>query len=258
MYKAMGDNNISHCVGGGAQQKEGSLFGSTWDYKQTLLPKDPDGSSGFGKAVALSDSTALVSGGNTVYFFKCEDNECEEHYNLARGERGESVSLYHDIALVGYPNGRNDNGVVTGSAFIFTPSSDGTWMEAAKLFPSYEYGSRYSYFGWSVSLGEDKALIGAKNSDIYEVNSGSAFVFEKGEAWTSTTWRDMQQQKIIPDDGGESYYFGDSVSLYEDVALIGSPGNSSAYIYDVSGCCPDNGPLPVRLELCLLIQDLFF
>ena len=37
-------------------------------------------------------------------------------------------------------------------------------------------------------------------------------------------------------DGGERYLFGDSVSLYEDTALIGSYGNSSsAYTNDVSG-----------------------
>ena len=229
--------------------------GFDWVYKDTLEPNDPDVASYFGSAVALSDSTALVSSPsrNSVWFFKCEDSVCEEHQKIKKsGSFGRSLSLYHDIALIGYPNGRNDNQVTTGSAFIFTPGSDGNWVEAAKLFPNYEYGSRYSlYFGWSVSLGEDKALIGARNSQIYGDLSGAAFVFEKGEAWSSTTWNDYRQRKIIPDDGGERYLFGGSVSLSGDVALIGSPGNCSAYVFDVSGCCPDNGPLPVRIPLLL-------
>lgn len=160
--------------------------GFDWVYKDTLKPNDPDVASYFGSAVALSDSTALVSSPsrNSVWFFKCEDSVCVEHQKIKKigdfGGFGSSLSLHHDIALIGARHGENDNQVRTGSAFIFTPGSDGNWVEAAKLLPNYEYGSSYDqYFGYSVSLGEDKALIGAPASDIYGQGSGSAFVFLK-------------------------------------------------------------------------------
>jgi hypothetical protein len=90
------------------------------------------------------------------------------------------------------------------------------------------------YFGISVSLDGDTALIGAYKDDDKGVDSGSAYVFTR----TGTTW--TQQAKLLASDGTEEDYFGLSVSLSTDTALIGAPlagnnGAGSSYLISRTG-----------------------
>ena len=103
-------------------------------------------------------------------------------------------------------------------------SMAGDWNETQKLLASD--GAVSDYFGCSVSLSGNTALIGASNDDNYK---GSAYVFTR----TGTTW--TQQAKLLASDGVAYYYFGYSVSLDGDTALIGAPGNELAYIFTRTG-----------------------
>ena len=72
---------------------------------------------------------------------------------------GTSVSLSGDRALVG-ARSDDDKGAGSGSAYVFDLQPDGsTWYEAAKL--TANDGDRNDGFGRSVSLSEDRALVGA-------------------------------------------------------------------------------------------------
>lgn len=94
-------------------------------------------------------------------------------------------------------------------------------------------GMNWSYFGRSVSISGDRALIGAWGDSN---DSGSAYVFEFSDGnWTQTA-------KLTAGDGAAFDNFGVSVSLLGDQALIGAyadddNGNSSgsAYIFEFSG-----------------------
>jgi hypothetical protein len=84
--------------------------------------------------------------------------------------------------------------------------------------------------GRAVSLGTDRALLGAYGESFYR---GAAYVFvDGGNAWT-------QEQKLVAGDGAASDYFGFSVSLTDDRALVGAYGAGSsrgaAYIFVRTG-----------------------
>lgn len=138
---------------------------------------------------------------------------------------GSRVSLSGDRALIGASRD-SDNGVNSGAAYIFLFDGS-TWREEAKLKPSD--GGEQDSFGFSVCLSGDRALIGADNDQNNGAAGGSAYVF----AFDGTTW--TQQAKLTPSDLRSAGFFGFSVSLSGDRALIGSTGanasKGAAYVF---------------------------
>ncbi|MCD4650466.1 MAG: T9SS type A sorting domain-containing protein [Candidatus Cloacimonetes bacterium] len=127
----------------------------------------------------------------------------------------------------------DDNGDESGSAYIFY--KDGTtWTEQAKLTASD--GAPGDAFGISVSISGDYAVIGACLDDACGLFSGSAYIFHRSDSiWT-------EQVKLIASDGTFGDFFGMSVSISGDYAVIGTTydddnGNDSgsAYIYHRNG-----------------------
>jgi len=92
-------------------------------------------------------------------------------------------------------------------------SMAGNWTEWQKLLAS-DLVTHHN-FGCSVSLDGDTALIGAIRDMDNGADSGSAYVFTRND----TTW--TQQAKLLPSDGEAGDWFGYSVSLSGDTALIG-------------------------------------
>ncbi|MCH7977253.1 MAG: T9SS type A sorting domain-containing protein, partial [Bacteroidetes bacterium] len=109
---------------------------------------------------------------------------------------------------------------------------DGTWIEWAKLTASD--GTAGDFFGHSVSLSRDRALVGAAYDGDLGSLSGSAYVFEQQQ---DGTW--IEVAKLTASDGAENHYLGRSVSLVAGTrALVGAPGdgvidfNGSVYVYE--------------------------
>ena len=99
-------------------------------------------------------------------------------------------------------------------------------------------GAAYDYFGVSVALSGDTALVGAYYDDVgANSEQGSAYVFTR----SGTTW--TQQGQLTASDGAELDLFGVSVALSGDTALVGAflddvGANSyqgSAYVFTRSG-----------------------
>ena len=145
---------------------------------------------------------------------------------------GVSVSVDGDTAVIGaYAD--DDKGTDSGSAYVFTRSG-GTWSQQAKLTAAD--GAATDYFGLSVALDGDTALIGAQHDDDKGGNSGSAYVFTR----SGGTW--SQQAKLTAADGATSDMFGSRVALDGNTALIGSYSDDdkgaesgSAYVFTRSG-----------------------
>jgi len=121
-------------------------------------------------------------------------------------------SAFTDVSLVG----------------SYTRSSGG-WNEVAKLLASD--GAAYDYFGISVALSNDTALIGAFWDDDLGMDSGSAYVFTRD---VTGTW--SQQAKLHASNGAARDWFGYAVALSNDTALIGAVrdedlGTSSGSVY---------------------------
>ncbi len=125
---------------------------------------------------------------------------------------GVSVSIDGDTALIGSPED-DDNGLWSGSAYVFIRSGT-NWTQQAKLLASD--GARHDYFGNSVSIDGDTAIIGKTNDDDNGDSSGSAYIFTR----LGTTW--TQQAKLLASDGEAGDKFGRSVSIDGDTALIGA------------------------------------
>lgn len=127
---------------------------------------------------------------------------------------GYSVSLRGDRVLVG---ARSDigNGAGTGAAYVFDFGATG-WTQSAKLAP--ENGHLIDFFGWSVALGIDRALVGAIGDDEAAVNGGAAYVLERSA--TTGDWK--QVKKLTATNAANGDAFGSAVALAPKYAVIGA------------------------------------
>ena len=110
-------------------------------------------------------------------------------------------------------SGDDDNGSASGSAYVFKRSGT-SWAQETKLLPSD--GAAFDFFGKSVSISGDYAVVGAQENDDNGTNSGSAYVFKRaGASWA-------QETKLLPSDGATIDVFGISVSISGDYAVVGA------------------------------------
>jgi len=145
---------------------------------------------------------------------------------------GNSVSIYGDTAIVGAV-GEDTGGSNTGAAYIFTRSGS-TWTQQQKLKASDAQID--DEFGYSVSIYGDTAIVGARWDEAGGSNAGAAYIFTRsGSTWT-------QQQKIQASDAQADDWFGNSVSIYGDTAIVcavgedtGGSNAGAAYIFTRSG-----------------------
>ncbi|HYE16445.1 MAG TPA: hypothetical protein VD968_18545, partial [Pyrinomonadaceae bacterium] len=147
---------------------------------------------------------------------------------------GYSVALSGDTAVVGARFDDHPGKTDAGSAYVFVRSG-GVWTEQAKLQASD--ADAHDFFGHSVALEGDTAIVGAYADDTGKTDAGSAYVFTR----SGTTW--TQQQRLQARDADASDLFGVSVSMSGDMAIIGAywDENSgifaagSAYVFTRSG-----------------------
>lgn len=193
-----------------------------------------DGSAGdaFGGAVALEGNTAVVgaplddsargndSGSAYVFVRTTSEWVLQAHLSDGSGKSrdnfGYALSLSGDSILIGAPNAVV-GAFVKGNAFVFVRNGS-TWSQQTKWVG--EDGDR---FGCSVALDGDHALIGAENDrPASGPGQGSVSHYQRiGSTWTF-------QSKLVDSDGAIDDYFGSSVCLDGDTALIGAPIGKNA------------------------------
>jgi len=215
--------------------------GSTWSEQAKLVASDADVEDYFGSSVSIDGDYAIVGAWNvnsytgSAYIFYRTGSTWSEQAKLVAldaeaGDRfGYGVSISGDYAIIG-AYGNDDNGSSSGSAYIFVRSGS-TWSEQAKLI-SLDADAE-DFFGSSVSIDGDYAIVGAWNINSY---AGSAYIFYR----TGSTW--SEQAKLVALDAEAGDYFSYSVSISGDYVIIGAYGNDdggiltgSAYIFVRSG-----------------------
>ncbi len=217
--------------------------GTSWSQQAKLTASDGAPEDSFGRSVSISGRYAIIGaigdddkGGNSgsAYIFRRDGAGWSQQAKLTAsdGDRldcyGGSVSISGDYVIVGAYND-DDNGGGSGSAYV--SKRDGTsWSQQAKLTASDP--APVDFFGWSVSINGDYAVVGAFRDDDKGPDSGSAYIFKRD----ATSWN--QQAKLIASDGTYGDYFGRSVSISGDYAIIGADGDDdnggnsgSAYIF---------------------------
>jgi outer membrane protein assembly factor BamB len=204
-----------------------------------LLPDDGAAGDGFGSAVALHGSNALIGAfrhdgtgpdSGAAYLFDARSGEQTAKLlpddGSARDFFGRAVALSGDLALVG-AHGVDGAGAQSGAAYLFDAS---TGIQLAKLSP--QDGAPGDHFGWSVALHGTVAVVGAPRHDTVGANAGAVYVFD------TTTGSELF--KLSASDGAAGDEFGQSVALGDSFLVVGAHesdhagvDSGSAYVFDV-------------------------
>jgi hypothetical protein len=216
---------------GGSDQGSAYVFtrsGTTWTQQAKLTAEDGAARDRFGCSVAIDGATAIVgayadddagSGSGSAYVFTRSGTTWTQQTKLTAADAaasnsfGFSVAFSGDTAIVGAQSGYNDAGSYSGSAYVFTHSGT-TWTQQAKLTAAD--GAAGDRFGASVALSGDTAIVGAWQDDDAGSYSGSAYVFSR----LGTTW--TQQAKLTAADAAPFDWFGGSVAIDGDTAIVGA------------------------------------
>ena len=216
-----------------------------------LVASDAGPDDEFGTTVAVSADTAVVgapgddhAGGvdaGSAYVFVRNGANWTEQQKLtasdaAPGDVFGSVALSGDTIAVGALGDDTQGGGSAGSVYVFVRSGT-IWVEQQHLTASDgDLGDR---FGSSVAISGNTLVVGASYDDHGAGFSaeGSAYVFvRQGTVWS-------EQQKLTASDPGVQDHFGQSVTVWGNTAVIGSPRDSfagkfnqgSAYVFVRSG-----------------------
>ena len=159
---------------------------------------------------------------------------------------GISVAISGATVIVGADED-NDNGSLSGSAYLFDISDPANPIQTAKLLA--DDGAVDDVFGHSVAISGATAIVGARKDDDNGSDSGSAYLFD-----ISDPKNPVQIAKLLADDGAAGDEFGWSVAISGDVAVVGADGDQdngfdsgSAYLFDtttgrqIAKLLPDDG-----------------
>ncbi len=214
--------------------------GGDWTFEDKLVASEAGPQDLFGSTVALegdravvgaylADGVTLASG--AVYVFERlpslvgtgtwgevarlvpSDGDVLDHFGCAVALSGDRilVGATHNEAPAASPNSD------PGAAYIFERRPDGTWDEVAKLVPSALDDGHF--FGWSVDLDGDRAIVGASQDDTAGPAAGAAYVFERQP---DGTW---PHQRLSPPDLAAGDSFGIGVAIDGDDALVSATGD---------------------------------
>ena len=216
--------------------------GSVWVEQKILHASDGAANDWFGVSVDIYGDYAAVGAryddnengidAGSVYVFKRTGSDWLEQKKIiasdgAADDQFSGVAIYGDHLIVG--TGRDDDlGENSGSIYIFHRVGN-DWIEQEKHTASD--GDTGDLFG-SVSIYENRIVVGAhRNNDLGD-NSGSIYIFSNnGTSWT-------EEMKIIASDGDAGDFLGLSVAIFGDFVIAGARndddlGNNAgaAYVY---------------------------
>jgi hypothetical protein len=174
----------------------------------------------------LETNDGIVNGG-VAYVMELKDDVWVEKQKLVAsdskaGDRfGKSVSIFKDYIVVGAPfQNYNNLGTVaydnSGAVYVFKKNLNGFWIEVQKIIASDRHHS--DQFGDSVSIFEDKIVVGSRLDDYNENNSiGSAYVFENYNGVF------QEKNKLIALDGHAEDRFGYAVDINDKYVIASAP-----------------------------------
>ncbi len=211
---------------------------NNWGEVKKLMASDAEGDDYFGHSVAVAGDVAVIgafsknNSAGAVYIFERNaggTNNWGEVKKLTASNSqsdyyfGRSVAIAGDVVIAG-SYGESSGGFLAGAAYIFERNAYGinNWGEVKKLIVSD--ADEYDKFGCSVAVDGDVVVVGALLEDAGFFDAGAAYVFKRN-AGGINAWGEIK--KITASDPDGSNYFGQSVAVAGDVAVIGSSGDDS-------------------------------
>lgn len=216
----------------------------TSQYQRRLIPNRRADGYAFGISVAISDEMAVVGASRAndtgqVFIFTPNAKKLwiqQTKFSGSDIDNGDgfatSVAIDDNKLIAGAPL-HSAGGASSGATYIFE-RGEAAWLQQSKLSDS-ETASE-DQFGYSVAIGENFAIVGARQDDDGGSNSGAAYAFSRQRInWT-------RQAKLIANDIAPGDLFGYSVAISRDTAVIGAfgrddagPNAGAAYVFVRSG-----------------------
>jgi len=174
--------------------------GENWVQQAKFIASDGAKYDYFGKSVSINGNYCVVgafgdddklSSSGSAYVFKYDGESWSEQAKLLATDGtyndrfGISVSINGDLCLIG-ANKYDENALNLGSAYLFKRTGE-IWTQMSKITASdFETAD---YFGYSVSLDDDRCIVGAYKDEGNTYGCGCAYVYE------------MDTLEILPVDG---------------------------------------------------------
>ena len=219
----------------GNEKATGAVFvftynpaGARWQQQAKLTAQDKATGDQFGWSIAIDENVAIIGArfdddhgksSGSAYIFAHNGESWVQQAKLTAADGaasdnfGQSVSVSEGFAIVGAPKHAHAGLKQAGAAYIFGREGD-TWIPQAKLTEN-EPGAK-NQFGVSVSISGDVAIVGAPSSDGTATDTGAAYIFNRlGDAW-------IQHTKLTAKDADEHDQFGNAVSIFYNIALVGA------------------------------------
>jgi len=242
-------------VGTNAAQGSAYIYrrtGSTWTQQAKITAADGAAGDNFGRSVSISgdyviagSSSCTISGntrqGAAYIFFKGAAWTTGQAYQskliandgAANDFFGTSVCIDGDYVIVGAIANLNK-----GAAYIYGRIG-ASWLGLAKL--TADDGAVNDFFGYSVGLSGDYAIVGSHSNDINgNTDQGSAYIFFRNTGWVSGQ---PYQAKLTAVVGAPNDHYGIAVNISSDYALAGAYGQTvnstieqgAGYLYKRNG-----------------------
>ena len=217
---------------------------NTWSEMTRIVASDGERNDEFGTSVGISGDSVIVGArknyedsllwSGSAYIFSRDKGGSDNWGQVQKLKAsnpgwqdyfGSAVAISGDLAIVGSPSDDNDeNGVDSGSAFIFEASqtNPGAWFRRAKL--TARYGARSDRFGAAVAIDGEIAVVGAVGHAVAGPTSGAGYLFQRHP--NTLSWRQMALLSRF--DGKPHTEFASAVSVSGDLAILGSSRDDGA------------------------------
>ena len=230
------------------ERNQGGL--NNWGETAKLIASDGAQIDKFGYAVSINNNTIIVGSyahdsngvdSGSAYIFERNiggSNQWGERKKLIASDAsdgdwfGFSVAIDGDTIVIGAQK-NDDISINNGSAYIFERDSGGLnqWGETVKLISS-DISDR-DLFGYSVSISDDVIVVGALTEDFGQLNTGSAYIFERSGG-SNGQWGEIA--KIGANDPKKGDSFARSVAIDRSYIVVGASlddtiGNNSGSIH---------------------------
>ncbi|MCW5977458.1 MAG: hypothetical protein KIT09_05245 [Bryobacteraceae bacterium] len=218
--------------------------GSTWSQQAYLKASNADPGDSFGSSVAISGETVVVgaageagsgsgnqndnsarAAGAAYVFVRSSGAWSQEAYLKADNASaecmfGKAVAVSDNTILVGAPQ---ENAKFTGAAYVFARSGS-AWSRQAHLKPTNTEAGDYSYFGSTVAVSGDTAIVGAPGAAAGAAKQNGSAALGTGAAYTyarvAGAWYQVAHLKASNGDVGD--LFGASLAFSGDTIAVGA------------------------------------
>ncbi|MBA4318257.1 MAG: hypothetical protein C0412_07635 [Flavobacterium sp.] len=204
--------------------------GSSWQEAQKIVPQNPILFQGFGSNVDVAANIAIISSVKTegndsasgsVYIYDTNSKNWIEEGVIKSPAANENdifgssiVIASQDNILITAPRG---NGAVKNCGLVYSFIKSGKDWELNQSLSSPNFRSE-GLFGCSISYSEGRIIVGAMHDFVDSTNSGAAYLYKLNNIgkWNF-------EKRFTPDNKRKHDYFGMSVFINKDIAIVGSP-----------------------------------